>query len=168
MSLCTKTIPAWVGPRGTQWAASLRMLDRLPESLAGTLVLSSLLFTVHLLQSLKKKNKNHFLSLLWPGRIHSQGLLEGQQRGQQVWTLRTRTFMLGIQRFLHRPLKKLSPVNTEGSMCSNTRQAPPRESPWAKPGSSWWEASTQQVRGGGGGGGGRGEERQGTWNEHTS
>lgn len=64
MSRCTKTIPAWVGPRGTQWAASLRMLDHLPESLAGTLVLSSLLLTVHLLQSLKKK-KLPFSFVTW-------------------------------------------------------------------------------------------------------
>jgi len=97
------------------------VLHRLPESLAGILVLPSLLLTVHLLQSKntkqkkkQKTKKNNVLSLLWSESIHNQDLPQESKRAKKIWTLRTRTSMLGIQRFLHRRLKKLGPVNTEG------------------------------------------------------
>ena len=127
------------------------------ESLARIFVLSSPLLPKHPLQSWKKP-----FSLFCDLEISGAKIYQRESKGgRKIWTLTTRISMLGIQRSLHRQVKKLGLVNSErdwASRRSDVCQDPPRGLPWAMPGSSQCEAGKQQVRSGGGGRSGEGKQ----------
>ena len=114
-SHCTKTVLAWVGPSGCL-ACSFLPHARSP---AGTAAwdLSSPFPVTHsasFAELKKTKTKNNVLSLLWSGSSHTQGRPERKQGRKENLDPKDQNFIPGIQRFLHKRLKKLGPVNTEG------------------------------------------------------